>query len=102
VFSEIIAAAADYEQSNRTQPMPRQRRQADDAAAQNWGVCSQVPCRGRPGLNREYSAIGALFSSVEVHGTLCSCGANSVDVGAAHGKSNGLRMLSGLDLDVPA
>jgi hypothetical protein len=58
VFSEIIAAAADYEQSNRTQLMPRQQRQADDAAAQNWDVCTQVPCRGRPGVNREYSAIG--------------------------------------------
>jgi hypothetical protein len=39
--------------------MPRQQRQADDAAAQNWDVCTQVPCRGRPGVNREYSAFGA-------------------------------------------
>jgi hypothetical protein len=29
------------------------------AAAQNRGNCSQVPCRGRPTVNREYSAFGA-------------------------------------------
>jgi hypothetical protein len=59
VFAEIIAAAADCEQSNRTHLMPRWERQFGYAAAQNWGICSQVPCRGRPSVNREYSAFGA-------------------------------------------
>jgi len=55
VFAEIIAAAADHEQSNRTHL--RWERQFGYAAAQNKGICSQVPCRGRPSVNREYSAI---------------------------------------------
>jgi hypothetical protein len=38
VFAEIIAAAADYEQSNRTHLMPRQQRQFGYGAAQNWGI----------------------------------------------------------------
>jgi hypothetical protein len=54
VFAEIIAAAADYKQSNRTHL--RWERQFGYAAAQNQGICSQVPCRGRPSVNREYSA----------------------------------------------
>jgi hypothetical protein len=60
MFVEIIAAAADYEQSGRTHLMPRQQRQFGYAAAQNWGICSPVPCRGRPCVNREYSAIRSL------------------------------------------
>jgi hypothetical protein len=55
VFAEIIAAAADHEQSNRTHL--RWERQFGYAAAQSKGICSQVPCRGRPSVNREYSAI---------------------------------------------
>jgi hypothetical protein len=54
VFAEIIAAAADYEQSNRTHL--RWERQPGYAAAQNQGICAQVPCCGRPSVNREYSA----------------------------------------------
>jgi hypothetical protein len=61
VFAEIIDAAAECEQSNRTHPMPRQQRQLGYAAAQNSGICSKVPCRGSPSGNREYSAF-------------CSCG----------------------------
>jgi len=56
VFAEIIAAAADYEQSSRTHLMARSQRQFGHAAAQNLGICSQVSCRGRPSVNREYSA----------------------------------------------
>jgi hypothetical protein len=37
--------------------MPRQQRQFGYAAAQNQGICSQMPCGGRPSINREYSAI---------------------------------------------
>jgi hypothetical protein len=57
VFAEITAAAAGYGQSARTHLTPRQQRQLGCAAAQNRGICSQVPCRGRPSANREYSAI---------------------------------------------
>jgi hypothetical protein len=59
VLAEITAAAADYEQSNRTHLMPRQQRQLGHVAAQNRGIRSHVPCRGRPSVNREYSAFGA-------------------------------------------
>jgi hypothetical protein len=52
VFAEIIAAAVGYEQSNSTHL--RWERQFGDAAAQNQGICSQVPCR--PSVNSEYSA----------------------------------------------
>jgi hypothetical protein len=51
VFAEITAAAG--EQSDRTHLMPRQQGQFGHAAAQNWGICSQVPCHGTPGVNRE-------------------------------------------------
>jgi hypothetical protein len=57
VPAEIIAAAAGYEQSNRAHLTPRQQRQFGYAAAQNRGICSQVPRRGRRSVNREYSAI---------------------------------------------
>jgi hypothetical protein len=53
VFAEIIAAAAGYEQPGRTHLTPRQQRQLGYAAAQNWGICSQAPCRGRPSVNRK-------------------------------------------------
>ena len=49
MFAEIIAAAADYEQSNRTHL--RWERQFGYAAAQNPGIRSQAPCRGRPSVN---------------------------------------------------
>jgi hypothetical protein len=42
VFAEIIAAAG-YKQSNRAH-LPRRERQFGYAAAQNWGICSQVQC----------------------------------------------------------
>jgi hypothetical protein len=58
VLAEITAAAADHEQSSRTHLMPRQQRQLGYAAAQNSGICSQVPCRGSPSGNRGYSAVG--------------------------------------------
>jgi len=61
MFAKIIAAAADYEQSNRTHL--RWERQFGYAAAQNWGICAQVPCRGRPSVNREYSALCGRFDS---------------------------------------
>jgi hypothetical protein len=47
VSEEIIAAAAGYEQSNRTHLMPQWQGQFGYAAAQNWGIWSPVPCRGR-------------------------------------------------------
>jgi hypothetical protein len=55
VFAEIIAAAADYEQSNRAHL--RWERQFGYVAAQNQGICAQAPCHGRPSVNREYSAL---------------------------------------------
>jgi hypothetical protein len=72
VLAEIIAAAADYEQPNRTHLMPRQQRQFGHPGAQNRGICSQAPCRGRQGpgwvhLHQESSCLkgkrrGTFFS----------------------------------------
>ena len=59
MFAEIIAAAANYERSYRTHL--RWERQFGYAAAQNWGICAQVPCRGRPSVNHEYSALCGRF-----------------------------------------
>jgi hypothetical protein len=56
VFAEIIAAAADSEQSNHTHL--RWERQFGYAAAQNQGICSQVPSRGRPAAGRRRSGPG--------------------------------------------
>ena len=55
MFAKIIAAAADYEQSNRTHL--RWERQFGYAAAQNLGHLLTGAVRGRPSVNREYSAI---------------------------------------------
>jgi hypothetical protein len=68
VFAEIIAAAAGYEQSNR--PPLRWERQFGYAAAQNRGICSQVPCRGRPSVNREYTVICTGLNCALIRGRL--------------------------------
>jgi hypothetical protein len=42
-------------------------RQLGYAAAQNWGICPPVPCRGRPSVNREYSAIRRIAVQAQRH-----------------------------------